>query len=159
MFLLVKQKVIDSIAVPTQWPEWFDSGWQDRGELLTESWQDAKTTPAMVAKGKAWLDRSDPVAAALISADVVACEARVGQRLTHREYLAHCAATGRAPRPIGAYEPGGYLGRSEINTKSKRKVYTEAEKAQFLADAKRTGESIRGMKLSDAAKATLGSDP
>jgi hypothetical protein len=31
-------------------------------------------------------------------------------QITYREFLEHCKATGARPRPIGAFEPGGYLG-------------------------------------------------
>lgn len=47
----------------------------------------------------------------------------------------------------------------QLSGQKPRGVVTEAERAALLQDARRVGESIRGMKLSDAAKATLGSDP
>ena len=34
----------------------------------------------------------------------------VRKEITYGEFLAHCERTGAKPRPIGAFEPGGYLG-------------------------------------------------
>lgn len=45
---------------------------------------------------------------------------------------------------------GGWLGEG-----GPRKTYSEEEKAAFLQDAKQVGASLQGMKLSDAALATL----
>jgi hypothetical protein len=157
MLTMVERKVIDKIAVPARTPEWFDPEYEDHGELLTKAWQDSKTTPALQTIGRAWLDRSDPVAARLIAGTdgVTPVAAMVGQTVDYREFQAHAVATGRAPRPVGAYEPGGYLGASAVNTQSKRKVYTEVEKAAFLESAKKTAKEFDGLKLSEEAKAIL----
>ena len=32
------------------------------------------------------------------------------KEITYGEFLEHCERTGAKPRPIGAFEPGGYLG-------------------------------------------------
>jgi hypothetical protein len=38
-------------------------------------------------------------------------------QITYREFLEHCKTTGARPRPIGAFEPGGYLGPASIPNK------------------------------------------
>lgn len=157
MLTMVERKVIDKIAVPAQIPEWFDPDYQDRGELLTKPWQDNKTTLALQDKSRAWLDRSDPIAARLI-ADiefVPPMAAVAGEIVDYREFQAHAAATGRTPRPIGTYELGGYLGPSPITTQSKRRVYSDKEKAAFLESAKQTAKEFAGLKLSEEAQALL----
>jgi hypothetical protein len=156
MLTLIERKVIDKITVPAKFPEWFDSDYVDTGGLEKLEWQRGPVTAQMRAMGQAWLDRSDPVASALVDAEnVPAKSAQVGDVLNYREFIAHCNANNLASRPVGAFEPGGYLGASKIDSTIKRKVFSEKEKAQFLADAKKVGEEIKTVKISDELRHIL----
>jgi hypothetical protein len=155
MLTLVERKVIDKITVPAMLPEMFDATYVDSGGIDEVEWQRGTVTPEMRAMGKAWLDRSDPVAASMVTDDVQSKSAHVGQIVTYPEFLQHTKANNLSSVPIGAFEPGGYLGSSEIDTAKKRKVYTAAEKAAFVESARQAGKELSGMKLSPETQALL----
>lgn len=155
MLTLVERKVIDRIMVPAQFPEMFDSDYVDTGGLDAPEWQRGQSSEELKAKARAWLDRSDPVSARMVGLDIPPQGAVPGQVVNYPEFIAHCNANNLNPRPVGAQEAGGYLGRSEIDTSQKRRAFTETEKASFIEDAKKAGKEIASLKLSDAAQALL----
>jgi hypothetical protein len=73
-----------------------------------------KTIPAVpVAQQEDWQNRqkkeSSDLAETLTPVPPREIPVVPGQ-IAYREFLEHCKRTGANPRPIGAFEPGGYLG-------------------------------------------------
>jgi hypothetical protein len=88
MLVLAERRSIKTIVTPAQWPEWFDQSYHDNGGddpvledqiEATRRWRHQVITPRLKAMGKAWLDRSDPLAQELSgkkTAAQLAAEAR-----------------------------------------------------------------------------------
>lgn len=88
MLAMAERRLIKTIVTPAQWPEWFDTSYRDHGGEdpvledqieATRSWRHRVVTPRLKAMGKAWTERTDPLAQELSgkkTAAQLAAEAR-----------------------------------------------------------------------------------